>query len=77
MSVLKAQIHVPTLKKKSFEYINKNKAFEKLSQYTTQRALVCKYASTQATFFMVLHFFVFASFHGYSSMIEYLFTKLK
>ena len=36
MSVLKAQIHVPTLKKKSFEYINKNKAFEKLSQYTTQ-----------------------------------------
>ena len=35
MSVLKAQIHVPTLKK-SFEYINKNKAFEKLSQYTTQ-----------------------------------------
>ena len=35
MSVLKAQIHVLTLKK-SFEYINKNKAFEKLSQYTTQ-----------------------------------------
>jgi hypothetical protein len=24
-----------------------------------------KYASTQATFAMVLHFFVFASFHGY------------
>jgi hypothetical protein len=32
MSVLIAQIHVPTLKKKSFEYINKDKAFEKLSQ---------------------------------------------
>ena len=44
--------------------------------YST-RALDCKYASTQATFVMVLHFFVFASFHGYSSMIEYLHTKFK